>query len=400
LLTQSLESPGGGGRYLPLAKALVRRGYSVVMIALHHNYEQAKERHFTLEGVQVRYVAQMHVKKSGNIKTYFSPLQLVLISFWATVRLFWVSFFTPCDVVYVCKTQPMNGFAAWLLHLFLRKPVILDSDDYEAVNNRFSSKWQQRLVAGFEDWMPKFAAGITVGNSFIAQRFKEIGYPADQITLMPHGVERTFFELDSNGLSARMAHLKRTWNIEENHRVIVYVGSMSLVSHAVDLLIEAFSLVVEKHEDALLLMVGSGEDFVRLQQLAERMQLQEHIRFVGRVPIDEVVYYFQMGELSVDPLRRTLPAESSLSLKLLESIAAGVPCVTTDIGDRKEIVQAAGIAVPPGDARQLAEGILQILEQPELATAMRKAALLQRENNWWDRRVDLLIDQFSRLPVR
>ena len=146
LLTQSLDSPGGGGRYLPLAKALVRKGFSVVMIALHHDYKRAEKRKFTIDGVQVRYVAQMHVKKSGNIKTYFSPAQLAYITIWGTVRLFWAALRTSGDAVLVCKTQPMNGFAAWLLHIFLGKPVFLDSDDFEAINNRFSSKWQQRIV--------------------------------------------------------------------------------------------------------------------------------------------------------------------------------------------------------------------------------------------------------------
>lgn len=397
LLTQSLESPGGGGRYFPLAKALAARGFSVVLIALHHNYRELKMRVFDLDGVQVKYVAQMHVKKSGNVKTYFSPFKLVLITIWATMRLFWEGLWIPTDVIYVCKTQPMNGFAAWLLHLVLRKPVVLDSDDFEAVNNRFTSKWQQRLVAWSEDWMPKFAAGITVGNSFIADRFEKLGYPPNQITLLPNGVERTFFAHCDNFVASKVIVLKRKWNIEPKHRVIVYVGSMSLVSHAIDLLLEAFSKVIRSCPDALLLLVGAGEDFLELQLLVESMGLHDCVRFVGRVPVDEVMFYYQLGEVSVDPRHRTLPAESSLSLKLLESIAAGVPCVTTDIGDRKVIMQEAGIAVPPGDAVQLAEGILQILEQPDLAATMRMMALSQRANNWWDRRVDLLINQFVQL---
>ncbi len=398
LLTQSLESPGGGGRYFPLAKALVARGYSVVVLALHHNYKKAKERTFILDGVQVKYVAQMHVKKSGNTKTYFSPLKLILISVWATFRLFWVGFWTPTDVVYVCKTQPMNGFAAWLLHLILRKPVFIDSDDFESVNNRFSGKWQQRLVAWFEDWMPKFALGMTVGNSFIAARYEELGYPLERIAVLPNGVDRGLFvEIDDETLANRLRKLKEKWGIEPFHRVLVYVGSMSLVSHAVDLLFDAFSIVIAQNPEVLLLMVGSGEDYEKLKQLGEKMQLREQIKFIGRVPMDEVVYYYRLAELSVDPRRRSIPAESSLSLKLLESIAAGVPCVTTDIGDRKMVLQRAGIAVPPDDAFLLAEGILHVLEQPEIAATMRMAALSQRENNWWDRRVDVLINSINSL---
>ena len=399
LLTQSLESPGGGGRYLPLAKALVRRGFSVVMVALHHNYKEAEKRKFIVDGVEVRYVAQMHVKKTGNVKTYFPPAKLALIIFWATVKLFWEAFWLRSDLVLVCKTQPMNGVAAWLVHLLRNRPVVLDSDDFEAINNRFSNQFQQKLVAWFENWMPKFASGMTVGNSFIAQRYKELGYPAAKITILPNGVERAFFtDIDDETLACKLDDLRSRWAIKASQRVIVYVGSMSLVSHAVDLLFEAFALVVARNPDVLLLMVGSGEDFVALRQLAADMGLLNQVKFVGRVPMNEVVFYYRLAELSVDPRRQSLPAESSLSLKLLESIAAETPCVTADIGDRREIIKGAGLAVPPDDAAQLANGILKILDQPELATSMREAAKVQSEKNWWDQRVDLLIEQFPNLP--
>ncbi len=381
---------------MPLAKALTKRGYSVVMLALHHNFEQLEKRTFTVDRVEIRYVAQMHVKKTGNTKTYFSPPKLAFITLWATARLFWTALWIPTDAYLVCKTQPMNGFAAWLLRAILNKPIYLDSDDFEAINNRFSSKWQQKVVAWFENWMPKFASGMTVGNSFIATRYQELGYPIERIAVLPNGVEKELFSEDrAEILSTKLAELRKKWNIQEFHRVIVYVGSMSLVSHAVDLLFEAFSIVLQQNSSVLLIMVGSGEDFVELKQLAESMNLLENIRFVGRVPMSEVANYYRLGELSVDPRRQSVPAESSLSLKLLESIAAGVPCVTADIGDRKKIIQEAGLAVPPDDAAQLAEGMLQILEQPELASAMKKAALIQREKNWWDCRVDLLINQIS-----
>lgn len=401
LLTQSLESPGGGGRYLPIAKAISKRGFSVVMIALHHNYKELKKRKFTVDGIEIQYVAQMHVKKTGNVKTYFSPTKLVLITFWATLRLFWAALWIPSDMVLVCKTQPMNGVAAWLLHLLFNKPVFLDSDDFESVNNRFSSKQQQRLVAWVENWMPKFASGMTTGNSFIAARYEELGYPPERTAVLPNGVDRALFTgVDDEALASRLRKLRQKWRIEPSHRVLVYVGSMSLVSHAIDLLFDAFSIVVAANPHVLLLMVGSGEDYEELKQLAEKMQLQQQVRFVGRVPMNEVFYFYRLAELSVDPRRRSIPAESSLSLKLLESIAAGVPCVTADIGDRRSLIQEAGLAVEPDNVQELANGILHILRNPDLASSMREAALLQRESNWWDSRVDILINQFSTLTGR
>jgi len=388
LLTQSLESPSGGGRYFPLAKALVGQGHRVTIFALHHNYRELEQRRFVRDGVTVEYVGQMHVLKADNRKTYFHPLAMIGITLIATLKLARAALREPGDLIHVAKGQPMNGIAAWIAHRLRGVPVYLDSDDYEAVHNRFGGRWQQRVVAWFEDWIPSFASGITVGNTFIWNRHRALGYPPEKLVLVPNGVDRdAFAALESADCARRLELLQRELDLEEGQPVVVYVGSMSLVSHAVDLLLEAFAHVCERLPDACLLLVGGGEDIDKLRLLAEQLGIAAHVRFVGRVPAEAVPLYYRLGTVSVDPRLDDLVAESSLSLKLVESIAAGVPCVTTDIGDRRLIAGEAGIAVPPGDARALAAGLLTVLENPEKASQMRQAALALRDRYWWDVRV-------------
>jgi glycosyltransferase involved in cell wall biosynthesis len=400
LLTQSLESPGGGGRYFPLAKALVAQGCSVKMIALHHDFANLKQKAFIKDGVSVHYVSQMHVRKSGNSKTYFNPVMLVWIAFIATVRLFWALWHTPTDIIHVCKTQPMNGVAAWLVGKLRKTPVFLDSDDFEAVNNRFAYDWQQKIVQIFEDWMPSFADGISVGTSYIGDRFESLGYAKDKIVYLPNGVDRErFLVLDDKNLTHKLSELKHQHGLESAEHIIVYIGSISLVSHAIDLLLESFQLILHEEPKSVLLIVGAGEDLSRLQQMANDLGILDKTHFAGRVPLEDVPFYFRLGDVTVDPMRRSIQAESSLSLKLLESIAATVPCVTADIGDRKQMAGGAGIAVIPDDVTTLAEGVLTILRNPELASAMRASAHELREYNWWDKRVAPLLDKYGRIGM-
>ena len=396
LLTQSLESPGGVGRFMPLAKSLARLGHQVTILALHHDYAHLKQRRFIRDNVDVWYVGQMHVRKFGSQKVYYSSLTLLAVTAISTIRLALAALRTPSDVVHVCKTQPMNGAAGWVVHMLRRTPVYLDSDDYEAVNNRFGGRWQQRIVAWFEDWMPSFASGITANTTFIAKRFRELGYPAERIRLVPNGVDRDrFVLLDRPDLPQMLDELRQSLRIREQDRVIVYVGSLSLVSHAIDLLLEAFAAVMQLEPDALVLFVGGGEDLERMQQRAVALRVSERVRFLGQVPADRIPLYYRLGEVSVDPRYDSLPAQSSLSLKLVESIAAGVPCVTTDIGDRRHIVGAAGVAVTPDDAHALATGILSILNDAERSTSMRAAARAMREPLFWENRVRLFASIYS-----
>lgn len=391
LLTQSLESPGGSGRFLPLAQALAALGHHITILALHHDYANAPEKTFTRDGVRVRYLGQMHVRKVGSQKFYFNTPQLLWITFLATLRLSWAAVRTPADALYIGKSQPMNGLAAWVAHRLKHIPVLLDSDDYEAGNNRFSASWQQKLVARFENWLPSFASAVLVGNHFIGRHFQTVGVPAHKIHLLPNGVSRSQFALlDTAAAANRLAHLRQSLPFPPSARLIVYIGSISLVSHPIDLLLHAFARVRQREPLAALLLVGGGEDIEPMRALAARLGLADWVHFHGRVPAADIPAYYRLGELSVDPRRAGVAAESSLSLKLVESIAAAVPCVTTDIGDRKEIGGAACVAVPPDDAAALAKAITCLLADSAARDRLKTAALTVRETLFWDGRARLL----------
>lgn len=399
LLTQSLESPGGVGRYFPLARALAAQGHDVTIFALHHNYREVDQRRFVRDGVAVEYVGQMHVRKEGDGKDYFHPLMLIWVVAVATLRLSWAAVRRPGDLIHVGKTQPMNLAAAWLAHRLRGVPVYVDSDDYEAINNRFGGRWQQRIVAWFEDRAPSFARGVTVGTTFIGRRFESLGFPAEKFVLVPNGADRDRFKvLDEPECAARLTQIRRELGLEDGQPVVVYVGSMSLTSHAVDLLLEAFVDVSAQRPEARLLLVGSGEDLVRLRKVAADLGIANRTQFVGRVASEEIPYYYRLGTVTVDPLRDSLAARSSLSLKLIESIAAGVPCVTADIGDRRLMAGEAGIAVPPEDTGALTSALLSVLNDPKKVTRMRQAAQKLRQQNWWDVRIHAFTSLYPDAP--
>ena len=125
LLTQDLESPAGVGRYFPLAKALVRRGHSVLISALHPDYQHAAKKPFNLNGVMIHYVGQMHVHKHGNRKIYFNPVKLFFVVITGIIQLALAGIRETADVIHVCKSQPTNGIAAWVIHIVKKIPIYL-----------------------------------------------------------------------------------------------------------------------------------------------------------------------------------------------------------------------------------------------------------------------------------
>jgi glycosyltransferase involved in cell wall biosynthesis len=395
LLTQSLESPSGLGRYWALSKALARLGHEVTILALHHDLRSSQQRTFVKDNITVRYVGQMHVRKLGNRKVYFGPLHLmwhVILSTWGLLT---GALRAPTDVYHLGKPHPMNGIAGILASRLRSKPLYVDFDDYEVVSNRFGADWQRRVVGWFESVLPRLSDGNTVNTRFMLREVSALqGDNEAPVVRVPNGVDRRRFSITSR---EGVDELRQSLGVD-GRKVVLYLGSMSLANHAVDLLLEAFQMVKRLEPDAVLLLVGGGEDYDNLLDQANALGLSGASLFVGRVPPDRAVLYYHLADVSVDPVQDDLTAQTRFPLKIVESLVTGTPVVTGDVGDRREILGdgKAGVLVSPGDKQALASGILHILEDSEVAAKMSRSARTLGSAYYWDRLAPLWLTVYER----
>ena len=382
LLTQDLGSPSGLGRYGPIASQMAKSGHNVTVFALHPDIRSLKERTSSSNGLTVSYVAAMHVQKSGSEKTYYSPAQLFRVASNATWALTRAGLSVPADIIHICKPHPMNGIAGLVAKYARRANLMLDCDDYEAGSGHFESLSQRKLVAYFERTLPSKVRHITTNTSFMRENILSWGVPQERITYLPNGVDRERFRHSEVN---RINQIRDQYDLIDRE-VISYIGSMSLASHAVDLLLEAFTIIKSSRPNAVLLLVGGGEDFTTLQQAAQATGLAGDIHFTGRIPPDEIPDYYRLSDISVDPVYDDKAARGRSPLKLFESWACGVPIVTADVGDRKSLLSdpPAGLLSRAGDADSLARSIDRILENPSLAETIRANGFIQVEQYYWD----------------
>jgi glycosyltransferase involved in cell wall biosynthesis len=383
LLSQDLESPSGLGRYWPLSKELVQLGHSVTIAALHSNYRSLATRRFIREGVQVRYVAQMHVRKEGNRKSYFSPLSLIWITAQATLALSRAALSIPADIVQICKPHPMNGIAGILAKMLHKRTLFLDCDDIEAAVNRFDGDWQKRGVAFFENYLPRHVDFVTTHTSVNRDRLLALGIPENRLFYLSNGVDRARFALhDPQRIKALRDELELV-----GKKVVAYIGSLSLAGHPVDLLLKAFVIIHQTQPESILLLVGGGDDYEKLQTQAREMGIGQVTIFCGHVSPEDVGLYYFLSDLSVDPVYDNDAARGRSPLKLFESWACGTPFVSADVGDRHFLIgdPPAGLLAMPGDPLSLAQVVLKILEDQGLAKTLRQRGLERVHTYFWDR---------------
>jgi glycosyltransferase involved in cell wall biosynthesis len=391
LLTQDLESPYGIGRCWPLARELARSGHQVRIVTLHPDFDALSTRQQNLDGVEVHYVAPMHVKKSGNQKSYYRPYQLIWVSLRATLALSWAALRSPANIVYVGKPHPMNSIAGLLNKTLRGLPMVVDCDDFEAGSGRFGGKWQKSIIEFFEKRIPRLAVKVTTNTYFMRDNLISWGVTEDKIAYLPNGVDpKRFSPPDVGSVDAERSRLGIV-----GKKVIAYIGSLSLPSHPVNLLLDAFAKILITIPDTVLMIVGGGENLEDLQKQALELGIEDQIRFIGRVSPEEIPLYYALADVSVDPVHDDPAARGRLPLKLFESWISGVPFVTADVGDRAFVMgdPPAGVLVSPGQTETLAEGIATILSNADLSATVIEKGKEKVKDYYWEPLAEMLENQ-------
>jgi glycosyltransferase involved in cell wall biosynthesis len=139
-----------------------------------------------------------------------------------------------------------------------------------------------------------------------------------------------------------------------------------------DLLIEAAPHVLEHVPEARFVIVGGGFEDVGaeyeagLKQRAADLGLAERVVFTGRR--DDVPAILRVCDLFVLP-----SDQEGLPGSVLEAMATGKPCVVTPAAAAPVVDGTTGLVVPPNDPQALADAIVRILHDGELAEAMGRA---------------------------
>lgn len=395
LATSSLDYPSPRGRWLPLAQQLAARGHRVRLLLLHHSYDRLAPAARRLErgGVEVRYVGQMHVYGPVGRRRYFGPRELLAVSLLGAARLLGAALRLESDALHVCKPQPINGLAGLLAAAATRRPLLVDCDDYEAGGNRFGAGWQRRAVQLWEDGLPRRAAGVTVNTRFLEQRCLALGVPPERLAYVPNGIDAArLAPPDPRAVAGLRAALGLGGG-----PLVGYVGTLSQTTHNVGLLLDAFALLLRRAPAARLLLVGDGEDRAALERQAWRLGLGRRALFVGPVPYAQVPLFLALADCTVDPVGDDPVAAGRSPLKIVESLAAGVPVVTGAVGDRAELIGAqAGLLAEPGSPAALAEALAALLDDPRRRAAMAGAARERAAELSWARLAERWLRVYGR----
>ncbi len=154
-----------------------------------------------------------------------------------------------------------------------------------------------------------------------------------------------------------------------------------------DILIDAFSLILEKFPHARLIIVGDGTERAFLEDQVKHLKIENAVRFLGKVHPQEIPELINKANIVVVPSRSPDP----LPTVALEAGFLGRPVVASAMGGLKEIILdgETEFLIEGDDPHSFANAIQHLLSFPQNALRFGEAARLRmREVFGWDRYID------------
>jgi len=182
------------------------------------------------------------------------------------------------------------------------------------------------------------------------------------------GVEQSKIKVIYNGVDARKFRpidVKR-----ESRPTVACIGRVDVFKDIVNL-IQSIRYVKDRMPDIQCLVYGASTDLeysFRCINMVSKLDLQDNIKFVGKVKDPEVAYN-AADAIVISSITEGFP------FAIIEAMACGKGIVATDVGGIREALEGCGLLVRSSHPQELANAIVQLLQDEKLRSALGAAAL-------------------------
>jgi PEP-CTERM/exosortase A-associated glycosyltransferase len=227
---------------------------------------------------------------------------------------------------------------------------------------RLTRELENRVVAG-ADAVMTICQGLR--EDLIAR-----GTSPAKIGIMPNGVDLTLF----GNPGPRDDALASELGIGSGP-VIGFIGSF-YDYEGLDDLIAAMPVLLARHPDASLLLVGGGPMEQALKVQVEASPARRAIHFTGRVPHDMVERYYSLCDVMAYPRKASRLTDLVTPLKPLEAMAQGKLVAASDVGGHRELIEhgATGVLFAPDDAQACGTALADLADNRKTWPAIHAAA--------------------------
>ena len=229
--------------------------------------------------------------------------------------------------------------------------------------------WETRRQQMMDHWLLRWrTAMLAVSNEVKRDIVARLHCPPEQVRVLYNGID-----IDEYGSVQPDAQLRHELGIPQGHRLVVMLARLVAQKKHTRFL-QALETIRNELPPARVLLVGDGKLRGELEREVETRHLGGMVSFTGhRNDIPQILALSDLSVLTSD--------REGFSNTVIESLAAGVPVVATDVGGNSEAIVEGecGLIVQPDDLTGLAGALKKVLTDDTLRHQMSQAARVRAQ---------------------
>jgi len=337
-------------------QALSEQGHTIDVLSYHEGED------VRIQGVTHHRIARPPLVKHVPIGPSW---QKAACDLFMTVKAVFMSRCHGYDVVHAVEE---SAFIAWFIRLLYGVPYIFDMDSLMSLQIVEKNKLLTPIAWVF-DWMERRTVKRSHGVLAVCPALLDVAmkyHPTGNVALLP---DIPFTGGDQTGLPDSLAKATGTR--------LMYVGNLETYQ-GIDLMLDAFSKVADKHDDAVLLIVGgSAEHIEQYKAKTSALCEQGRVVFVGPVPIDSLGAVLGYSDILVSPRTQG----NNTPMKVYSYLQSGKPVVATRLSTHTQVMNDDVSVLVEPDAQAMAQGMSQLIGSTQTRQRIGQAgrAYVQRE---------------------
>jgi glycosyltransferase involved in cell wall biosynthesis len=366
------------------ATALMKAGYTVSVICPKGKGHDSP--HETINGIHI-YRHNLPFEAQGALG-YLLEYSTAL--FWQLILSFKVRRQHGVDVIQACNPPDLMFLIAAIHKLLFGTRFIFDHHDLapELFEVKFGKKgFLHKVMLACERATFRLAdASIATNETFRDIAIRRGGMSPDRVKIV-----RSYPDLE------RFRRVDPEPGLKKDFKHLVgYVGIMGN-QDGIDLLVKAMSILVheKKRTDIGCLIIGDGPELENLEAQASAEKLDNVVEFAGYVSGNPLLAKLSALDIGVIPDPSNAFNDNLSMNKVFEYMALGLPFVQFNLQQSAREAGEAAMILPHSTAECLADGILELLADPERRQKMSAYGLQKAQRDFqWESQVPHLLDAY------